>query len=77
MNSNVWTVDTAVDELMRLQRMLRALGRREDELRRLVGEIRDRGKLSAHGNVSASWAAEKLSVRLLAPAWFEEREPGR
>lgn len=79
MSANVWTVDTAVDELMRLRRVIERLGAREDELRALVEEIRRRGQSTSHGFVAAQlkWAADKLNVRLLPPEVFEPKEPGQ
>lgn len=78
-DANVWTVDAAVDEVMRLRRLVRSLERREQELRDLVDEYRRRAQAFAspvlHNQLY--WAADQLNVRLMPPETFKAKEPGQ
>jgi FtsZ-binding cell division protein ZapB len=76
---NVWTVDKAVDEILRLQVLVRELRDPEMDLRQLVEDMRQRAQSFQNSAVQAQlkWAADKLNARLLPLATFKLREPGQ
>lgn len=77
--SNVWTVDKAVDEILRLREVVRQLHAREYDLQRLVQEMRERAQGFQNSAVQAQlkWAADKLQHRLMPPGTFTLKEPGQ
>lgn len=73
---NVWTVNAAVNEVMRLRALVRRLGDREDELRILVDDLRWRAHEFRDGtplHIEIDLAATKLHFRLLPAETFEPR----